>query len=187
MTLHDPNILPGDLPAPQDDGATRHLMASEYDEAIASYEGALAIASDDEKRATTRKALAQAIFLRDGGKAAIPVLEQTIAETEKVYGAQHPQTAEALELLGRSFLEAGDKERALEVQTRVLAIREAAFAPDNREIGAALQILANIEMRRKNAPRAKESCGRWLSTLPGKCAPLPRLLFSARWMQTSGE
>src|SRR5206468_4440211 len=25
-TLHDPNILPGDLPAPQDDGAARHLM-----------------------------------------------------------------------------------------------------------------------------------------------------------------
>src|SRR5262249_53117269 len=24
-TLHDPNILPGDLPAPQDDGAARHL------------------------------------------------------------------------------------------------------------------------------------------------------------------
>ena len=26
ITLHDPNILPGDLPAPQDDGAARHLM-----------------------------------------------------------------------------------------------------------------------------------------------------------------
>ena len=25
-TLHDPNVLPGDLPAPQDDGAARHLM-----------------------------------------------------------------------------------------------------------------------------------------------------------------
>ena len=25
-TLHDPNILPADLPAPQDDGAARHLM-----------------------------------------------------------------------------------------------------------------------------------------------------------------
>jgi peroxiredoxin len=39
--LHDPNVLPDDLPAPQDDGAARHLMGMKLpDIALAATDGA---------------------------------------------------------------------------------------------------------------------------------------------------
>jgi peroxiredoxin len=39
--LHDPNVLPDDLPAPQDDGAARHLVGMKLpDIALAATEGA---------------------------------------------------------------------------------------------------------------------------------------------------
>jgi peroxiredoxin len=38
--LHDPNVLPSDLPAPQDDGATRHLIGMRLpDVALAATDG----------------------------------------------------------------------------------------------------------------------------------------------------
>jgi tetratricopeptide (TPR) repeat protein len=136
--------------------ATRRFYASELDAAVKAYEDSIALAPAEPPPVETRIMLAQAIEKRDGPQAAMPVIERAVAEAEQKYGATHPVVADGLDLQGRFVSETGDLEKAYAIQTRSLAIREAALAPGHREIGVSLSHLADTQTRRRKLQEARE-------------------------------
>ncbi|ART67631.1 hypothetical protein BTO20_02655 [Mycobacterium dioxanotrophicus] len=86
-------------------------------------------------------------FSRGRGEyaAAVPPLERLSEITEAIYGADHPQTADAVEVLAGNWVAAGDQpERVRGLFERALSIREKEFGRDSEEVARTLASLGAV-------------------------------------------
>src|SRR5437773_249410 len=85
------------------------------------------------------------ILFKEGHySAAIPVAEQAVAIRERVFGPEHPDTATAINYLGRLHRFAGNYLQAEAFLKRGLAIREKVFGPNHPDVASSLINLAAV-------------------------------------------
>jgi tetratricopeptide (TPR) repeat protein len=126
----------------------RKMYSEDFAGAVASLQEAVAATTTDQERAAVQLALSQVVSMKDGPAAALPIAEQSLTATEAAYGSSHPRTADAFHLIAQYSMEIGQLDRAIELETRVLAIRETAYGPDHRDVAVALHALGNIHKDR---------------------------------------
>lgn len=122
-----------------------HHARSNYDRAIPLFDSAVAVREaiggpDDEEAAAMVMSASQsrADAGRDG---AVEALRQAVERQRSVFGANHPNTAQALQSLAGSL---PDAEEALATARQALEITEQASGPVGVELAARHNTLANI-------------------------------------------
>ncbi len=88
--------------------------------------------------------------------------EETVRLKEELYGAEHPEVARTLQLLGGIYRQSGDALAALSAYERVLRIRGKTLPADDPEIAQALINVAVVESDADHWERAMELYARAL-------------------------
>lgn len=86
---------------------------------------------------------------------ALPVFERALAVRERVFGLEHPKTAESLNGLAIAFENKGDVASALALYERALAICEKALGPNHPDTAKALNNLAVLLKDQGDFTRAR--------------------------------
>jgi Tfp pilus assembly protein PilF len=112
-------------------------------------------AAEEDGRAKLSSLNRQVTALYQAGKfsAAIPIAQEAVELSEKALGADHPDTAAAVNNLGKLYYSMGDYAKAEPLYQRALKIYEKALGPDRPETAQELNNLA--ELYRSNGDYAK--------------------------------
>jgi serine/threonine-protein kinase len=92
----------------------------------------------DEELALALKSQGQILGFRGDFERAIPVLRESVAMHRSVYGADHVNYADALDVLAAIYLEAGDIAGADSITEEALALRRTQLAPPHTQLSLSL-------------------------------------------------
>ena len=100
----------------------------------------------DRARIEIEKLIAEAEQLRQAGKydQGLPLAQQAVKQSEKIFGAEHLLAASSLNTLALLYQAKGDLEQAEPLFKRSLAIREKALGPDHPDVAQSLNNLAGV-------------------------------------------
>ena len=92
------------------------------------------------------KLLAEVEQLRQAGKydQGLPLAQQAVKQSEKIFGAEHLLAASSLNTLALLYQAKGDLVQAEPLFKRALAIREKALGPDHPDVAQSLNNLAGV-------------------------------------------
>ena len=140
--------------------AARAQKAEEFPLAIERLQAAYLVAPGEEERANIQANLARAIVLKDGPVAALPLAEAYLRAFERLYGANHPFVASALQLLAQLHRIGGNLDQAESFARRALVIREAAFGDDSAVVASTLHTIGGLAYTRDRLVEARDALER---------------------------
>lgn len=140
----------------------------QFDEALASYQDALALARRNSDSGTFRAAKIlgnMGIVYNEKGEpeAAAWHIKQAIEGLTAVLGENHPDVARSLNNLAMSEKRRGHVDAARDAYKRAIAIYEAANGADSFDLAAPVNNLANIELDERHYPAAIDNYLRAIS------------------------
>ena len=111
----------------------------------------------DRARIEIEKLNAEIGTLRQAGKhtQALPLAQQVLEKSEKVFGPDHRLVGNSLNTLANLYLTKGDYVQAEPLFQRALAISEKVFGPDRPETATSLNSLALLYQAKGDHPRAE--------------------------------
>lgn len=142
--------------------ALLHDQRGEFDEALAAYQDALAVAERDPESGPHRAAKVHGnmaiVYLNMGDiDAAARHLERCIEGLTAILGETHPDIGRSWNTLGMVERKRGRIEAGRAAYERAVTIYEAANGTDAFDLATPLHNLANIELDQKQYPRAIEA------------------------------
>jgi tetratricopeptide (TPR) repeat protein len=94
---------------------------------------------------------------------ALPLFEQTLADSERLLGASHPTVAVLLYRVGVLHLTAGNLYAARDRFAQAVFVDERGYGPTDREVAVDLEALADVQQRLGDLPAAQRSLRRALN------------------------